>query len=117
MNTPHNSLFSVSIKVRRGPGCDMPTHLVGAYVDCFVAAPDHLSAIKVAAAKLSAKGFIFEDIVGGKIDQIDIDRAHVYIASKWPEMLAQLPSQREVTQLVTTGGVLFGPFAAWEREA
>jgi hypothetical protein len=34
-----NGLFRCLVKVRSGPACELPSHLRGAFVDCFTAAP------------------------------------------------------------------------------
>ncbi len=62
-----NCLFRLTAKVRPGPGCDMPPHLLGAYVYCIVAHPDHLGALRLAVEKLSGLGHIFEDLMDGKV--------------------------------------------------
>ena len=55
-----NSLFRFSAKVRPGPGCEMPPHLRGAYVDCFVAFPEHLGALRLAVASWQALDVPYE---------------------------------------------------------
>src|SRR5438477_80577 len=103
MRTAQNSLFLVPVKVRRGPSSRMPPHLQGAVVDCFVAAPDHLSAIKLAVAKLQAQGDIFEDLVDGQVHQLDPATWPGYLARKWPELADELPVQPDATQFLKSG--------------
>src|SRR4051812_35997881 len=55
-----NCLFECHVKVRRGKNAAMPSHLLGAFVTCFSAAPDYQSALKIAVAKLASQGYIFE---------------------------------------------------------
>jgi hypothetical protein len=111
-----NSLFRCSVKVRPGPGCNMPPHLRGAYVDCFVAAPEHLNALRLAVEKLSGQGFVFEDLVDGNVHQLDPIKWDEYVSSSWPEFPDHFPPQADMTRFVRAGGVFFGPFCGWESE-
>jgi hypothetical protein len=95
----------------------MPPHLIGALVDCFVAAPDHLTAVKVAVAALRADGHIFEELVDGKVHQLDPVSWPGYLERLWPDLAGQLPAQPDVADFLKLGGVFFGPFLGWEREA
>jgi hypothetical protein len=40
-----------------------------------------------------------------------------YLDRKYPELAGQLPAQPVVTEFLKSGGVFFGPFACWDREA
>lgn len=117
MNSATNSLFLVPIRLRRGSRSRMPPHLVGAMVDCFVSAPDHLTAVRMAAARVQQDGDIFEDLVGGQVHQLDPATWPSCLARKYLELADQLPPQPDVTEFLTSCGVFFGPFAAWELEA
>lgn len=115
--TATRSLFIVPAKIRRGPNCPMPAHLLGAVVPCFVAASDHLSAVKLAVGRLQADGYLLEDVVGGQVQQLDPSSWARYVEATWPEFQGRMPSQAEVFNLLNTGGVFFGPFAGWDQEA
>ena len=112
-----NSLFHFWAKVRPGPGCDMPPHLRGAYVDCFVAAPEHLGALRLAVEKLSGQGYVFEDLCDGKVHQLDPLKWDEYVSASWSELPEYFPSQADMMRFVQAGGVFFGPFCGWESEA
>ena len=111
-----NSLFLVPVRIRRGLRSRMPSTLLGAIVECFVAAPDHLSAIKAAVSKLQEDGDLFEDLVGGQVHQLDTAHWEGYLARRYPELADQLPDQPDATQFLKMGGVFLGPFVAWDRE-
>ena len=112
-----NSLFRFSAKVRPGPGCDMPPHLRGAYVDCFVAAPDHLGGLRSAVEKLRGQGYVFEDLMDGKVHQLDPLKWDEYVSASWPELPDYFSPQADMLRFVQAGGVFFGPFCGWESEA
>lgn len=94
----------------------MPANLVGAYVDCFAAAPDYESALRLAVQKLSSEGHVFDDIEGGKVDQLDPDKWDDHIAATWPDHRDYFPRQTDIASFIAAGGVFFGPFIAWETE-
>ena len=111
-----NDLFMVPVRVRPGPGCEMPRHLVGALVPCYVGAPDHLAALAAVADRLRGDGYVFEDVVGGRMDQLDPLKWNAYVASTWQEYADHFPSQEDMLRLVDSGGVFLGPFLSWEQE-
>ena len=112
-----NCLFRFTAKVRPGPGCDMPPHLRGAYVDCFVAHPEHLGALRLAVDELSSQGYVFEDLIDGKVHQLDPLKWDEYVSASWPELPNYFPPQADMQRFVKAGGVFFGPFCGWESEA
>ena len=112
-----NNLFHCTVKVRRGTGSGMPAAWLGAYVDCYVAAPDHLSAVRLAAEALGKQGNIFEDILNQKVHQMDPVGWDQYVVSSWTDMpKGYFPRQSEVLGLLESGGAFFGPFMGWESE-
>jgi len=116
MVAPRNSLFTFAAKVRRGERCPMPANLAGAIVPCFAAAPDHLAAVRLAVGKLQSEGYIFEDLEGGEVHQLDPAGWTRYVQSTWPEAQDRLPSHAQVATLLTSGGAFFGPFLGWETD-
>lgn len=109
-----NYLFECGIKVRRGQECEMPSHLIGAIVVCYMAAPDYQEGLHQAVAKLKSKGCVFEDVMDGKVTQLDPSQWDQHIASTWPELVNQFPSQTDMPRFIEAGGVLFGPFCGFE---
>lgn len=109
-STAPNSLFLCPVSVRAGASCDNPGNWDTAYVFCYVAAPDHLAALRIAVENLKAKGWLFEDLFGGSVHQIDAHQWAEYVATTWPELPGHFPSQQKVMMLLESGGVFFGPF-------
>jgi hypothetical protein len=114
-NAP-NRLFLCPVSVRAGLSCENPFNWDNASVFCYVAAPDHLMALRIAVEKLKAKGWLFEDLVGGKVNQLDPQKWDEYVASTWSELPGHFPSQQEVMMLVEGGGAFFGPFCGASAE-
>jgi hypothetical protein len=109
-----NGLFRCPIKVRPGPGCEKPANWVGAYVECFVGAVDHLSALRLAVERLADRGWLYEEVVGGKVDQLNPARWDDYMAIAPKEWAEHLPPKALVVGLVQAGEMFFGPFGGWE---
>jgi hypothetical protein len=112
-----NKLFRCPVKVLPGPGYSGPANWLGAFVECFVAAPDYLNALRMAAGKLAEEGWQFDDLLDGKVDQLDPQKWDEHVASVWPELRGHLLPQADILRLVQAGGVYFGPFCGWESEA
>jgi len=122
-----HQLFELMLRVRPGPGCEMPAHLVGADVPCYVAAPDHLAALRLAVEALKKHRYIFQDLVGEKVRQLDPTKWDDHIVSMWEDLSEKFPDQSEellmhfpdregINRLLQTGGVFFGPFCCWEKQ-
>ena len=114
--TVPNGLFLCPVSVRAGPGCENPGNWDGASVFCYVAAPDHLAALRIAVEKLKGKGWLFDDLFGSSVHQLDAHQWAEYVASTWPELPGHFPSQQEVVTLLDSGGVFFGPFCGVSPE-
>ena len=68
---PVNGLFLCTLKVRPGAECEMPPNLRGAYVDCFVASPEHFAALRLAIETLRGQGYECEGLHDDKIHELD----------------------------------------------
>ena len=112
-----NRLYRCPVRVRPGPNCEGPRNWIGACVDCYVGASDHLTAVKLAAKKLAEEGWLFEDLPEGKVHQLDPLKWQESVSSMRPEIYDRYPSQADVLKLVESGGVFFGPFCGWESES
>jgi hypothetical protein len=123
-----NALFEMRVRVRPGPNCGMPPHLIGADVLCFVGAADHLSAVRKAVEALRSRGFVFEDVVGQSVRRIDPSGWDDYLQQTWADLptefpgqaaaiRAQFPDAAGIGEVVALGAVAFGPFFCWETEA
>jgi hypothetical protein len=111
-----NYLFECGVKVHRGPGCEMPSHLVGAIVSCYMAAPDYQEGLRQAVAKLKSMGYLFEDVMDGKVRQLDPSRWDRHVASTWPELVGYFPPQADLPRFIEAGGVFLGPFCSFESQ-
>jgi tetratricopeptide (TPR) repeat protein len=127
MKEPANNVYEMQIRVRPGPGCNMPPDAVGGEALCFVGAADHMTALRLAVEELNSRGFEFEDLVGKTVGQI--------IPEKWDEnaqdlcrslasrfcgseesVLASLPDAAGIRQLIENGGFRLGSFFCWDTE-
>jgi len=112
-----NELYLCCIKVSPGAGQTLPANWQGAYVPSFVAAPDEVSAVKLAGRKLAEKGWLFDDLLEDKVDQCDTLNWDEYMSQSWPELQGHFPTQAEILLLVENGGVFLGPLCKCESEA
>lgn len=64
----------------------------------------------MAVDRLAAKGWLFDDLVGGNVHRLDPDKWAEYVSTTWPELSDDFPSRADVQALVRSGGVFFGPF-------
>ena len=69
-----NNRFHSVVKVDRGSGCDLPSQLNGAYVECFIASHECTAALRIAVEKFSERGYIFREVVQNRVDQLDRSR-------------------------------------------
>ena len=111
-----NCLFRATVKVRPDPENKPNTKLIGAYVDCFIAAADHLTGLRFAVEELSRKGWLFDDLRDGNVHQLDPQNWDEFIKSASPELPNYFPRQDDILRFVQAGGVFFGPFCGWESE-
>ena len=120
------SLFALWIRVKPGPGCAMPAHLIGADVPCYIAATNHLKALELAVQHLRKLGFIFQDLVKTRVDQLDplkwseyVDRECTSLSVAFPDLGKSIrdhyPDEARIAKLLENGGVVLGPFHSWER--
>lgn len=120
------SLFAMWVRVKPGPRCAMPAHLIGADVPCYVAATNHLEALDLAVQHLRKQGFIFQDLVNSRVNQLDplnwseyVDRECISLATEFPLhghlIRDHYPDVARIAKLMEDGGVVLGPFHSWER--
>src|SRR5262249_40935020 len=124
MSQTVNHVYEMHILVRPGPGCGMPDGAVGGDALCFVGAPDHETAIRLAFEELNSRGFVCEDLIGRSVGQIvpprweersrDIRRD---LASRFGGVEPTgLPTAAEIRRLIRDGGFYLRPFFCWETE-
>jgi tetratricopeptide (TPR) repeat protein len=124
MSQTVNHVYEMHILVRPGPGCGMPDGAAGGDALCFVGAPDHETAIRLAFEELNSRGYLCEDLISRSVGQIvppkweersrDIRRD---LASRFGGMEpAELPTAADIRRLIRDGGFYLGPFFCWESE-
>jgi hypothetical protein len=86
----------------------------GAVVNCYVAASDHTDALRLAIKKLAEQGYIFDDVLGGQVHQLNSSEWDEHITSTFPELSGHFPAQSDMDGVLNSGGVIFGPFCGWE---
>jgi len=91
----------------------MPAGMAGALVACYAAAPDYQTAISNAVRAVRSMHLTFVDVVGN-VREIPSDGWSKYVLDVWPEFAARFPTQAELSGLVESGAVFFGPFAGFE---
>lgn len=104
-----NSLYEVPVRVLNGEGCDLPSEFAGAFIACYVAAADPLSAVKRAKLAVEKLNYVFDDLVSDQVRELDIYHWDAYAQRAWPEAADQLPRQDELPGLVERGVVFLGP--------
>jgi hypothetical protein len=109
-----NSLYLLRLKAMQA-AVGMPNRGASASVDCFVAAPDATAAGSEAVHRLNLEGFLIGDC--DAIQKLDPALWSAFVRERYPTTFPQLPSEPDIAKLVEEGGVLLGPFSAWEREA
>jgi len=118
MSTPTNALFICTAKISRATNPEMPAHLKGAFVDCYVAAADHRTAVRRAVELLGDQGFVFEELLDGKVHQLDPLQWDKYISDRWADIPRDhFPDQPQLLEIVAAGGIFFGPYISWERDS
>jgi hypothetical protein len=109
-----NHFFEIPVKIGRGSSRAMPDHLVGAVVCCYAAAPDYETALRRTVLKLKEEGFVFEDLVGGKVHQLDPKKWRQHVEASWKEWSHHMPTEEEVLAGVQAGRIFYGPFCSYE---
>ena len=113
MEQEKNHLYEISVSVKRGPSCPMLPNFIGAYVTCYVSAPDYRSAAECLVLKLKDEGYIFENIQG-QIYELDPSKWQEYVDEKWSEFKDHFPTQEEIDHKVESGEIFYSPFMGYE---
>jgi tetratricopeptide (TPR) repeat protein len=119
-----NNVYEMHILVRPGPGSGMPDSAVGGDALCFVGAPDHETALRLAFEELNSRGFLCEDLIGRSVGQIVPQKWHERsqdirreLESRFCDMGATgLPTATDIRKLIRDGGFYLGPFFCWESD-
>jgi tetratricopeptide (TPR) repeat protein len=127
MTAPTNNVYEMQLLVRPGPGCNMPPDAIGGEVLCFVGAPDHMTAFRLAVEELTSRGFVVEELIGKEVRQIvpetwarhaqDLCRHFASrLCDSEASIKASLPKAADLRKLRKEGGFHLGPFYCWDTE-
>jgi len=108
-----NNLYYCRIKVSRGADSDLPEGVEGAYVPSFAAAEDHQKALGMVIPGLLRLGWVFEDLVDHRVDEMAPEHWDAFIEATWPGLKDDLPDQDAINELLVSGGSFYGPFSVW----
>lgn len=104
-----NFLYEVPVRVLNREGCGLPSEFAGAVIACYVAAPDHLSAVKRAKLGVEKLNYAFDDLASDQVRELNVNKWDDYVRQVWPEDADQLPTQDELPELIGRGVVFLGP--------
>jgi len=105
-------IVGIQLKIRPGTK-PLPGPLAGAYVIAFSLAGDPKEAAKKSALAIFRMGYDVEEVIPQAL-HIELDRWDKYLSSTWPEFPDHFPSQAEIAEALSNGGVVFSPFAGFE---
>jgi len=112
-----NLLFDCPLEVSRGTNPDMPEGWKGAILNYVVAAEDYEAALYKAVNDLKGEVYKFENVHGGKVNQLDPTVWwEQYVMDKWSEYADHFPSQEDIEIVLVTGVIHKGPILGWENE-
>jgi tetratricopeptide (TPR) repeat protein len=105
----------------------MPTDAIGGEALCFVGAPDHERALRLAVEELNARGYVVEDLIGRSVGQVIPSRWEMHaqeichdLTSRFcgsaAAVQASLPDAAGIEKLIDEGGFHLGPFYCWDTE-
>lgn len=100
------TIYQVSTEVVPLPGSQMPGDVSGGFVDCFVAAGHIIEAITRAKRELEADEY----------EVVDIDACLRIDLAEWEPPEEDYPTRAELTELLDSADILFGPFYCYEDD-
>ncbi|MDP2259711.1 MAG: hypothetical protein Q8J89_08360 [Caulobacter sp.] len=106
-------IHGIRIKVRGGSQ-PLPPPLLGAFVTAFSVATEPREAVITSVRALQAMGYDFEDILPEGLS-MPLKDWGAYISSAWPEFRDEFPPQSQIAERLSAGGVVFSPFAGYDR--
>ena len=111
-----NRLFEFTMKLSRLDGNHPSADIEGAYVTCYAAAPDPLSAFRKGVASTRAMGYLFEDILG-TVRELPLETWTAYLQRSWPDVPGHFPDQHSLSSMIPEQAVFFGPFSKFTLPA
>lgn len=107
--------YAIGFHVKPAKETIMPSELGGAYVHGFCKASTQESAAQKIYEKLLSDGLIPEEILP-KSFEMNIEEWTVFAIEYWPEYVQQLHTQEEFEEIILGGGVVYGPFSAYNPQ-
>jgi len=111
-----NKLYEIAIKVKPNKNCDMPSDMVGAYVNCYSGAENVETALTKMVEKLQNKNYLFVDILDD-IRELDAYKWNLFVERAWKEFADHFPSQKELLDIIESGEVFLGPFIGYSTDS
>ncbi len=105
-------IHGIRIKVRAGSQ-PLPPPLRGAFVTAFSIATEPREAVITSVRALQGMGYDFEDILPEGL-AMPLRDWGAYVSSAWPEFRDEFPSQAQIAERLSAGGVVFSPFAGFD---
>lgn len=110
-----NPLFAVPVHVKGLEGSELPPDAAGAYLICYSAAPDSKLALQQAKEALAEDHLQFLEM-NGEVEELDPTFWTEHVEAAWPDEEEDLPTEEEIQELQTEGGVLYSPFCCYSDE-
>jgi hypothetical protein len=108
-------VWIVPLHVRAGTK-QLPTPLIGAYVQIFCRGDDPTTAAWAAIQAVEAMGFSVPDNPS-TVNQMPAADYDAFVSAQWPEQRSSMPSQAEFYESMGNHQAVFGPFGGYETSA
>lgn len=112
-NVVEATIHGIRLKIRGGPE-PLPSPLIGAYVIAFSIAEEPREAVVKGVRAIQAMGYDFEDVLPEGLS-MPLSGWGRYVGEAWPEFTEEFPGQSEIAARLANNGVVFSPFAGFER--
>jgi hypothetical protein len=107
--------FVIGFHVKPMENSIMPPNMGGAYVDCFSKGDGYEQATKKALEKLISDGLHPEEIIE-PILELEVSEWSNYAKERWPSYIESVATQSEFEEAILSGGVIYGPFGAYNPQ-
>ncbi|WP_156351270.1 hypothetical protein [Sphingomonas sp. Leaf25] len=105
-------VWIVPLDVRAGTE-QLPTPLIGAYVQVFCRGDDPSTAAWAAIQAIEAMGYSVPE-GPTTVNQMPAADYDMFVSSHWPEQRAAMPSQAEFYESMADYRTVFGPFGGYD---
>ena len=112
-----NTLWEMPLKITGGAQTPMPEGMGEALAMVFAGAPNYEMALTKAVGAIQQMGYVFVDLLDGRVFQIPLDQWDEYVSHKYDYFLENLPNSDALPSLVASGEVFLGPFLGYNPES